>query len=422
MNDNQMPLGSPVDLQLPTELHRPTPRPLPRDFSYNPHNLKRKQQTILWVGAGIICMTLHFVPFVKMMSFYFWPFQILFWIGLLMCVVGAYIWSKQPKLKLAEHYVKHAEVAFAEVKEMVKIPVTYHQGSVAFQAIVVKLYMQHPERGRLVELQVKTDDFPVEAELSPKFRVGDHVPVVWYKSQFDRTHQIYDFLEATPESSLQRPPISLLRPVAILTMVFTAITFFVWSVYMLTKYQPIKFGFDESLLPASIGFGLGVVVAIVFYCVQSFYMRALRKNNETAISSGGAIDVDLEEEPKWKLFGFYILSGGGVAVMTTCVFMAGCFAANVLLDKSPASEVPVEITDMSEVTHALLVREFNIEYQMEGVDGKLKLMSTPDHMSKFEALEGMAQVHDGYLGWPWVETIKPIIVDDKNLKKAKGVN
>ena len=397
-----------VDLRLPAELHRPTPRPLPRDFGYNFHNLKRKQRTIHWAGAGIFCMVLHFVPFVKAMGFYFWPFLILFWVGLLLCVIGAVFWFKQSKIKRAENYVKHAEVAFAEVRELIKIPVSYYQGRVAYQAYAAELTLENPETGRKVEVQVKSDDFPFDEKLSPKFRVGDHVPIVWHKNEFNSSLQIYDFIEATPDSAFQRPPISLLRTIFIMAMSFAGIFLIAWSANILDNYGPIEFGFSEALIPVSIGIAIGLIWAIPFVWVLNSRRKAVVEKNELAISTGEAFDMDVPKDAAWQLTGFYLMSALGLVAITTCVFMAVCFAVNASLDKSPVAEERVRITDMVEITHQLLLRQFYIEYEMEGVDGERRLTTTPKHIATFQDPVGMAQVHDGYFGWRWVETIKPI--------------
>ena len=164
MNDNPAQSDIRGKFQIPVELHRPTPRELPRDFGSNVFHQKRKQQTILWVVAGLFLMVLHFVPAIKAIGLYSWPFLILFYIGLILCGVGGFtwlkpVWFKPPKVKRAEDYVRHAEVALAEVKELAKIPVSYDRGHVVFHAIAVKFEMEHPETGRTVEKQLKSDFF-----------------------------------------------------------------------------------------------------------------------------------------------------------------------------------------------------------------------------------------------------------------------
>lgn len=85
-----------------------------------------------------------------------------------------------------------------------------------------------------------------------------------------------------------------------------------------------------------------------------------------------------------------------------------CFSANAILDRSPAELRPVQITDMLMTTHSFLFREYTIEYHTLDNDKKRKLLSTPEHMEKFETDLGIAVVRRGRLGWRWVETILPV--------------
>ena len=416
-----------VDLRLPAELHRPTPRPLPRDFGSNVSHQKRKQQTILWIGAGIFLMVLHFVPVIKALGFFSWPFLILFWVGLVCCAIGVFmwlkpIWFKSPKMKRVEDYIEHAEVASAEVKELVKIPVSYYRGQVSYQAFAVELAMEHPEIGSEVQLQVKSDSFPAHEIVSPKFRTGDHVPVVWHKEKFDSTLQIYEFLEATPDSSLQRPPISIWPTVRDLAIIFVCLSVLVWSAYIFGKYATVGFGWDDLLYPASIGLGIGIASAIILSVIQILRLRTLHAKNESAILAGDAFDVVLEKKTIWTFVIFGLCVGLGVSIIATCVTTAGCLAVNALLDDSPAKEEIVKITDTYEDIPSAIHREFIVEFEMDGVkgiDGKQKFRTTPKHMASFKGPTGLAEVHDGYLGWRWIKAIKPINPDDEDLAKEK---
>ena len=427
MNDNQMQAKIRGEMQLPVELYRSTPRPLPRDFGSNVFIQKRQQQTILWIGAGIFLMVLHFVPVIKALGFFSWPFLILFWIGLFSCAIGGFtwlkpLWFKPKKIKRAEDYVRHAEVAFAEVKELAKIPVSHDQEHVAFHAFVVKLAMEHPETGRAFESQARSDIFHCLEVVSPKFRTGDFVPVVWHKDKFDSTFKIYDFLEATPDSCLQRPSISIWPSVRDLALIFVGLSVLIWSAYICCKYEPVDSDWgwaEEDLqLAALIGISAGVISAIVSYWILSSRIKAMHAKNESAILDGEAFDVVLKKKPKWALPVFCLIVAVGVSLIGSCVAMAGCWAANAFLDKSPAKQEEVIITDTYKDIATAVHMEFIVEYEMKGVDRTLKFSTTPEHMASFKGPTGMAEVHAGYLGWRWVKTIKPINLDDENLKKA----
>lgn len=85
------------------------------------------------------------------------------------------------------------------------------------------------------------------------------------------------------------------------------------------------------------------------------------------------------------------------------------YSANAMLDTSEAKSAPVQIMQMTETTHSFIFREYTIEYQMQGQDKEHKLMTTPQHMDQFIVAAGTAQIREGRFGWPWVETIDPIM-------------
>ena len=260
--------------------------------------------------------------------------------------------------------------------------------------------------------------------MSTKFRVGDYVPVVWHKEKFDSTIRIYDFLEATPDSSLQRPPISIWPTVRDLSLIFVFLSALIWSIYIFAKYAPIDLGWEgEDLkLAALIATSVGVISAIVAFFVLSLRNRAMHAKNESAILAGEAFDVVLKRRSKWTLLPLCFILMVGVSFIGTGIALAGCWAANALLDKSPAKEEIVKITDTYEDIPSIVHMEFIVEYEMDGVkgtDGKLKLRTTPEHMASFKGPTGIAEVRDGFLGWRWVETIRPINPDDDDSEKAK---
>ena len=102
------------------------------------------------------------------------------------------------------------------------------------------------------------------------------------------------------------------------------------------------------------------------------------------------------------LFGAVLLSGATV--------LCWAYTANALLDDSPAKPVPVQITDMIQTTHGGIFREYQMKFRRAEDKSDQSLLTTPDHMDQFVVPIGNAMVRAGRFGWPWVETIKPIVV------------
>jgi len=97
--------------------------------------------------------------------------------------------------------------------------------------------------------------------------------------------------------------------------------------------------------------------------------------------------------------GFLLI--GGVIVLCWCL------TANALLDKSKPEFRPVEIVEFWSTTHSFLFREYEIEYRLPGETQTLKLLSSPAHMGHFRTKRGVAEVHAGRFGWPWVKELTP---------------
>jgi hypothetical protein len=80
-----------------------------------------------------------------------------------------------------------------------------------------------------------------------------------------------------------------------------------------------------------------------------------------------------------------------------------------MLDDSPAQFRPVQIDNLVVVTHKLLSREYKIKYHfLADAESKHDLLSTPSEMDQFDTDLGLAEIHDGRLGWSWVKRIVPV--------------
>ena len=88
--------------------------------------------------------------------------------------------------------------------------------------------------------------------------------------------------------------------------------------------------------------------------------------------------------------------------------VGACWSANALFDKSGAKSTPIVVTNMVQVTHNFIFREYKMEYHFANEQAKQTLNTTPQHLSQFKIPFGIAQIRAGWLGWRWVETIEPI--------------
>lgn len=102
---------------------------------------------------------------------------------------------------------------------------------------------------------------------------------------------------------------------------------------------------------------------------------------------------------------------GGIVAFESAFFL------NVVFDRSPTVKIPVTITGMKQITEMYILRRYTMEYKFAD-DGKdRELLTTPAHLDQFESDVGAACIRAGAFGWPWLETIEPLPLEDGELKR-----
>jgi hypothetical protein len=185
----------------------------------------------------------------------------------------------------------------------------------------------------------------------------------------------------------------------------------IWNVYAISKYSPLEITFSVAAIPVSLGgliLGGGLIAWLASRQARS--RRDLAERNEKALAAGEAVEL---EAPKRGLFGSHglimsIVIGFGALMLGGGIVLCWCFTANALLDNSKPEFRPVEIVEFWSTTHSFLFREYEIEYRFPGEQKTRKLLSTPAEMRQFRMRLGLAEVHAGRFGWPWVKDIAPI--------------
>jgi hypothetical protein len=253
----------------------------------------------------------------------------------------------------------------------------------------------------------------VKDNVTTRFRVGDWVPVVWLPGKFKETSQIYDFLELTPEASLERGAATKLPLWQMLSVVVAVpLLFFIlfWNVYAIGRFDPLDFDYvRDGKIPFAIGGTFGLALATLIWLSLRKKRRAIDAKNVESMSMGEAIE--LHHQPgaiRW--YGLAALIVAGSILLGGLTLLCWCFTANALFDTSPRKQVPVEITEMIMETHSFLFREYKLKYSRPGKKKDDSLLTTPGHLDQFVAPVGVAQVREGWLGWPWVETVDPMVV------------
>jgi hypothetical protein len=408
----------PRDLRLPAELVGDVPRAVPDEVQQGP--LAQKNRAAFWgcLVAAALCLVLSVTPFVDTLALYFLPLGYLQWISLGLFVIALFSYLGGGALKKATRYVQHGSAGFGRVVELIKYPSVVMHGQPTAHAFRATVQVLHPNSDQPVFMQVKSGDFSTHKKdrIETRFQVGDFVPVVWLPNKFDETFQIYDFLELTPTASLQRGVDAAKKPLWQIFLLAIAVPafFFVlfWNVYALERFMPLEFDFaGRGIWPAVAGGVLGLVIAITGWLATRKRAKQAEQRNLDNLAAGKAIELEHRMGTIRK--GFYgLLIVAGSILLGACTFMCWCFTANALLDASPVKTKNVRITNMIQTTHDFIIRDYRIKYRFPDKAKDDELLTTPEHLSEFDLPIGVAEIQSGWLGWPWVKTVRPVKIAD----------
>jgi hypothetical protein len=424
MLDTSAAFVVPQGLRLPPELEGDVPRPLPAEVKEGP--VAQRQRSAFWglLTAAAVCLILSGLPFVDTLALYFLPLAYLTWITIGLFVIAIATHFSGGALKKVANYVQHGNTAFARMVDLVKYPSVQMHGQPTNYAFGATVQLLHPDSQQPVLMQVKSPDFSAgkKDQVETRFQVGDFVPVVWLPNKFDKTFQIYDFLEATYASSLERGVNAVKTPlwqIVLLAISVPAFLFLIfWNVYALGRYTPLDFDFARSgLWPMIIGGTLGLAAAAACWLAARKKARQADERNREAQAAGKAVILPPKRGAIMTGAGILVL-GAGAILMGACTFLSWCFTANALFDRSPIKTQPVQITDMIQTTHDFIIRDYRLKYRFKGKKKDDELLTTPDHLNQFELPIGTAEIRSGWLGWPWVETVRPFKV--ANVAPKKG--
>lgn len=287
----QLPSG----LQLPPELIGPPPRELPEAFHHG--RVAETRQKSFWVAmlSGGACAALALLPFVKTLGLYILPLAYLAWIGVGICAIGVWAYLYASDYRKARKYVELGDAAFGHVAALTKVPGTVVNGQTTTKKFLAHLELRRPLTGEATETTVTSAEFPAQGSenVSTRFRVGDWVPVVWLPGEFDSTLQVYDFVEAMPESGLLRSKQQQSLWMTLLQVTLAVAFFFIlfWNIYAFGKFQPIEFGFRDAIGPIIVGGILGLAVEVILYLQAVRDAKRVEQKNAEAAAMGEAIEL-----------------------------------------------------------------------------------------------------------------------------------
>jgi hypothetical protein len=364
------------------------------------------------------------MPFVDTLALYFLPLGYLRWISLGLFLLALFSYVGGGALKKATRYIQYGNARFGRVVELIKYPSVLMHGQPTSYAFRATVQVLHPDSDQPVLMEVKSQDFSSSKKdsVETRFHVGDFVPVVWLPNQFDKTFQIYDFLEATPTASLKRGQTSAKKPLwqVVLLAISVPGLFFVlfWNVYAFGRYLPLEFDFSDAIVPAVAGGLLGLMAVVAVWMATRKRARQTEQRNLDAAAAGKAIEVEHRMGMMRKSF-YGLLIVAGSVLLCAGTFICWCFTANAIFDRSAITTKNVLITDMIQTTHDFIFRDYRLKYRFRDKQKDDELLTTPDHLMEFDAPLGVAEIQSGWLGWPWVKTVRPVKIADMLPNKGK---
>ncbi|MEM8932169.1 MAG: hypothetical protein AAGE94_13395 [Acidobacteriota bacterium] len=402
------------------ELLGPVPRPIPeqvRDGRW----ARRQRQTMRWlVGIGATCGLIGSLPIVDAWSVYLLFLPFVFWIGAGLLALAAAIWLWDRFGPTPIRYIEHGVPLTATVVELATVAAQKSYGQVIQFRFQAAVEYRQPETGEPMRAEVVSSDFSSDHldQFDVDFRVGDQVTMVYLPGEPDRSIQLYGFLDLMPGVGLVREedPQRLRNTVLYVAAIATLVAVPLLSLWATALYWPL----EEDLEALAWPFGLGVLLfggALLAWFART-HRKVVREQDERnweALRTGKATQVGSPSifAQRGVLGRVYqVLAVGGIVVLSGLLGICVAITLNARLDDEPATEMAVEVVELFEETHVFLVRLYYVEIRhRDGAEAHDVYLHPAELEPYFFTNEAIARVRPGRYGWPWVESVEPVLPD-----------
>jgi hypothetical protein len=192
-----------------------------------------------------------------------------------------------------------------------------------------------------------------------------------------------------------------------------------WLLYAPGRYRPLEVPWLGCGVPAVIGaVTLNIVAFRRIAKSRRREQRTVDEKNLVAAAKGEPMEMPRQRDTSRSSWRRRVSEVMGVVLAST-IFgglapVSCALTLNALCDFSPAVLRPVHITGMWTTEHHGVFRTYSIEYVFTDVPAheKHEVLSTPWEMDALgHATGGVAHVHKGFFGWPWVDRLTPVVLN-----------
>jgi hypothetical protein len=411
------PFDPPADYEFEPELQGPPPRPVPAVLRKGPYG--RSQRAFIWtmLVVGTLLALCGLLPFVQFWGLFFVPLKYLTWIGLAAVAMAAAAFVGGVIDRGPYRYVQEGIPLVARIRDLTLEPTSVTDGNPTGWAYAALIEYQDPENGEVLTTETKTREISnlVIDGYTTSYRVGDYVTAVYLRSNPADSLRLYGFLGLRKGVGLVRRVAEVTGgPLANVLAITQMLAFFgvlIWSIIAVFCYWPLEPTLRAIITPFVAGglvLGIGLLVGMRYDLVRA--RRRRERRNREALEAGGAVELEAGEEGWFGVRnpGRDLLMIVGAFILGGLVSLSACFTANVVLDRSKGNLQSVEIDEFVTKTRCFCINEYAIKYHWPGNAKTHRLSTTPDHMNQFQSDRGLAELHPGWLGWPWVKTIRPV--------------
>ena len=388
------------------------PRAIPDRLLEGPYARAQRTGATVVGAAGVAALLLAGAPGIERLGLYVLPLRYLQWIGLALLLLAAVGYARYALRRGPYEYVRQGLPLAARVIDVVKTPTQIVNGAPSMHALVALITFRHPDTGAPTQAQVRSSEFSSSRKdaYEAPFKVGDSVTAVYLPGRLEKTLRLHAFLELSPDVHIHAsvPRTDSPLKLALLVMAIPGIFVVLFSnVYAHGRYHPVGFEMRQAVVPLVLGaliLGGGLFAGL--YLGHRSEQRRIHERARAAAATGKAVEMGTpflgHGAYGWVMRAVMAVGAPLVGALTA---LCWSFMANAWLDRAPAAPVPATVVGMTARTHALLLREYQLEYTLAGSSETLEMLTTPEHLLSLRGPSAMAHVRPGRLGWPWVETV-----------------